>query len=969
MEHLNILKTLKTPNTPKTPKTPKGTETEFLVKKQDKNVIAEKMGNLRRLKSDMEFGEGETLIHEWGFEVVILNKKDKLFTLLTCGLYACIMKMVRKTRRHMRLFLTDSRILVKEEMMNTMGPLKEEIWEAQQSFVLNQLTYMRMETGLGGILEPAYFYLDLHFLEYPSEVEPTMYASWGSQFFRPFVDAIFEGLDRASGGVYTQLKAAQKNSDPWAMLEATASALSFAKDLAENPGLFFIHFLIEFTTICFERFTAWVDYNWNLMKQVLWGLVPIAEMPRKFYSVRDGGEPANMVRLKLYQPDDLQFLENAEAFMRSLVKMSSKLKHEKNRAYSAPMVCPHVRASADFSNVQNIVQKDKSLILPSFLYGFTENSDMLFLAPMEWTMTRVHLLYCILSFGTYYITDLQGILQHTGSLMLTSDSLITTTLKVRRWGKGIDHARVDCWFLQLVATHSLDTKKNQLNDKQVTLSISSMKHGSIVLDVSDVKKSVCNQLRKHLSVAMPRDVQLSLPEGSMSMDQTIQETKGNFTSEMLSEDEYFVSMWKDRNKSILAKILSLGFAEHSSFVTVFTRYRVIFRMVASNCRGKRKVFEVSVPLMVIHGVFWSNFYQRTNKVFKFFKMLCPCCRCCLLCCLFCPLSEDKTAHFWMGQPGVQVRILAGRTTTFGMVMTGKMIWYCASEDAVRTSIQNLLSLQLGTAQSQAQQDVHAGILEKQKASSPELILMIKSMRIGSGKETVDSPRDFEILPQSNESPFEMCNNPLFPAQQQPARLAIADNSKATNTRLKNFTVAEVVDFVQALGLPHNHFQDCEIDGKLLVELTDEELKGEMSLTPFQAKKLKAQIQVALSSAVPEDAFVVTIPVDPQPPTVVVEVNPASSNVKSTIADNHASKTVIVFEPKSNVDTSTPIVGMIQNFSVAQVCKHVEALGLPSEQFYLQSIDGKFLSEITDKGLAEKLKLKPLHIKKLRASIM
>jgi len=96
-----------------------------------------------------------------------------------------------------------------------------------------------------------------------------------------------------------------------------------------------------------------------------------------------------------------------------------------------------------------------------------------------------------------------------------------------------------------------------------------------------------------------------------------------------------------------------------------------------------------------------------------------------MCCIFCPLFEDNSEHFWMGQPGVQVRILAGRSTTFGMVMAGKMIWYCASEDAVRTSINNLLSLQFSNAQSRSQQQLQAMMIQDdQEYISPGQVTML-----------------------------------------------------------------------------------------------------------------------------------------------------------------------------------------------------------------------------------------------------
>ena len=49
---------------------------------------------------------------------------------------------------------------------------------------LADLTYVRLETGTGMMLEPDYFVLDLHFLAFPSTVEPSLYQSMGSVVFR-----------------------------------------------------------------------------------------------------------------------------------------------------------------------------------------------------------------------------------------------------------------------------------------------------------------------------------------------------------------------------------------------------------------------------------------------------------------------------------------------------------------------------------------------------------------------------------------------------------------------------------------------------------------------------------------------------------------------------------------------------------------------------------------------------------------
>jgi hypothetical protein len=46
-------------------------------------------------------------------------------------------------------------------------------------------------------------------------------------------------------------------------------------------------------------------------------------------------------------------------------------------------------------------------------------------------MRALDKLYCVLSFGIYYITDLQGILDHCGALVLTDRTLSTSAIKYK----------------------------------------------------------------------------------------------------------------------------------------------------------------------------------------------------------------------------------------------------------------------------------------------------------------------------------------------------------------------------------------------------------------------------------------------------------------------------------------------------------------------------------------------------------
>ena len=67
----------------------------------------------------------------------------------------------------------------------------------------------------------------------------------------------------------------------------------------------------------------------------------------------------------------------------------------------------------------------------------------------------------------------------------------------------------------------------------------------------------------------------------------------------------------------------------------------------------------------------------------------PCIKYCACLCAGCPFLEDKTPHFWMGAPGVSLRLLLGNQREYGAVMNGNLVWYCGAEDSITKSIVSL----------------------------------------------------------------------------------------------------------------------------------------------------------------------------------------------------------------------------------------------------------------------------------------
>jgi hypothetical protein len=208
------------------------------------------------------------------------------------------------------------------------------------------------------------------------------------------------------------------------------------------------------------------------------------------------------------------------------------------------------------------------------------------------------------------------------------------------------------------------------------------------VDFIDLKMLV--HLRRRLSEAMPKAISLPVPE--RHYPHMHPELAANLTLGILQSSEVVISVFKCKDDiSWLAKLYSLGMAESTSTLCVMTNYRIIYRSVTSNARGVRRQWEASVPIYAVRSVFWSNFYSRSNQIMALVRQIpgLKACACFFACC---PYIEDKTPHFWMGHPGVSVRVLLGNQRNYGVVMNGNLIWYCGAEDSVTKSIVSLTNL-------------------------------------------------------------------------------------------------------------------------------------------------------------------------------------------------------------------------------------------------------------------------------------
>eukprot|EP00238_Polyblepharides_amylifera_P014788 CAMPEP_0196575154 /NCGR_PEP_ID=MMETSP1081-20130531/4691_1 /TAXON_ID=36882 /ORGANISM="Pyramimonas amylifera, Strain CCMP720" /LENGTH=304 /DNA_ID=CAMNT_0041893361 /DNA_START=32 /DNA_END=946 /DNA_ORIENTATION=- len=103
----------------------------------------------------------------------------------------------------------------------------------------------------------------------------------------------------------------------------------------------------------------------------------------------------------------------------------------------------------------------------------------------------------------------------------------------------------------------------------------------------------------------------------------------------------------------------------------------------------------------------------------------------------------------------------------------------------------------------------------------------------------------------------MATNPIFAMENTglplvhaaPAHVVSASTTpKATSSpgaapgkKIADMSVEDVCAFVDSIGLPRQLFVENGVDGDMLLDLSDEELQGELKLKPLQIKKLKTKM--------------------------------------------------------------------------------------------------------------------------------
>jgi hypothetical protein len=85
------------------------------------------------------------------------------------------------------------------------------------------------------------------------------------------------------------------------------------------------------------------------------------------------------------------------------------------------------------------------------------------------------------------VQPVQGILDHSGALVMTDRTLSTSAVKYKGSSTtALDHARLDVWFLDTVKMHALDTKWDVLNDMKNVLTVGA-NFGTIIVDITQLR--------------------------------------------------------------------------------------------------------------------------------------------------------------------------------------------------------------------------------------------------------------------------------------------------------------------------------------------------------------------------------------------------------------------------------------------------------------------------------------------------
>lgn len=742
--------------------------------------VEQKVKELSELQGNVELCFGETVQETLEYEVKIFDPRQRLWNILTLGIYWLVFTHFRKMKRRVRLILTDARVILKEEVVNEVPKYKRIVYEAQHSLTLSELRYTRVETFSPGVcgLFPGGVVLELIFNKYPPEVLPSEEPPpFYVLMIAPFLNVCAKALDEATGGLLTKIRDALKIRDPFELLRAAAEAILLAARIAQAPHLVVVRYCYLWVKIAISDFIEYIKEQYAIMKAVFLGLVPIAQLPRKFFEPFEGGEEANVHRLRIFDGDDANGAIKAFNFVNRMYKVLDQ--HAMMRGEADIFYRP---TFGQTENEAGEISKERSFsrnltMLDGIATPESQQKDMKFTFNNkaleddgEFNLPRE----CISAQDDDVICAQPGSVLHPATMLDklsddwdgdgTTDDTGSAESKAAACcsGKGLKgawivlkrrivsafvekatHIRVDTWNLATtsIRTVATDRKINMFKCITRAVMIIGTNLGTIV--VPTVHASII----RVVASAMRRDIVLNPLKKRYTVDRRSAAVRKNFSHLLLDDDEDILCVIRDRaKKSLVFKALTCGLSPHTVTSIVFTRYRLIIVNDTKNCQGRRARFEVCIPLSVITGVFWSNFILEENCFFAVYNRL-PALprkiiywvlgRWCMFLCLMCPFKIMEYGDEFHGPTGVRISVLTVGQNKFSASYTGPMTFLMNDdEDAIRRVISNLTSCQYQSSIMLAQ-GLEIGLDDKAVAIDVEAV-PVGERRIASPRSAANS---------------------------------------------------------------------------------------------------------------------------------------------------------------------------------------------------------------------------------------
>ncbi|KAK3242840.1 hypothetical protein CYMTET_47480 [Cymbomonas tetramitiformis] len=378
------------------------------------------------------------------------------------------------------LSVTDKRILFQElyynkSMFFNIVKSGEHFFQASVSFPIAALAFYRLETVQGMMSKDDIVVLELHFNKYPAPIDitPSEYKSFWLRVLFPLVQMVY-GIKGDPAGIMNNAADETVEAVTSFMNKIMSLIFNIKDSIIKLLGmvLSMMLYLIKFIPMWFETMEG------------------VAESPNKVH----GGSPGNVLTMRVSVADDPEALHHAIAILKALgcqhpcasdITSDSKLEVDIQVNHDSL-----TKESAIFSD------KSKQFMFPGALIPLGPTEEFVHALDDNPSMGAFDYLSVVTSAGMYYLTDLQGHLDHTTASFLTNQRFVHVSLKAGSAG-GIEHLRVLSWYLPNVKHLSLASRRNALNEASGELAFSSSL-GNIIVQYGDINSvaALCRALCK-----------------------------------------------------------------------------------------------------------------------------------------------------------------------------------------------------------------------------------------------------------------------------------------------------------------------------------------------------------------------------------------------------------------------------------------------------------------------------------------